>query len=57
LLQELNRQLHVTVLMVTHDREAAAIAGRQFQLVQGKLKQTGGVPAQEPVKIHATHLN
>ena len=28
--------------MVTHDREAAEIADKQFQLDHGKLVQTGG---------------
>lgn len=39
LLQRINRELNVTMLMVTHDPEAAAIADRQFRLDQGKLVQ------------------
>jgi putative ABC transport system ATP-binding protein len=42
LLVRLNRELDVTLLMVTHDPDAAAIAGRQFRLDHGKLRQTGG---------------
>lgn len=37
LLQRLNEQLGVTLLMVTHDTDAAAIAGRQLRLDHGKL--------------------
>lgn len=39
LLQRINRELNVTMLMVTHDPEAAAIADRQFRLDYGKLVQ------------------
>ncbi len=42
LLKRLNAQLNVTLLMVTHDADAAQIAGRQFRLDHGKLVQTGG---------------
>jgi putative ABC transport system ATP-binding protein len=41
LLQGLNEQLHVTLLMVTHDAEAARVADKQFQLDRGKLVLTG----------------
>lgn len=37
LLRRLNEELGVTLLMVTHDTNAAAIAGRQFLLEHGKL--------------------
>lgn len=37
LLQRLNDELEVTLLMVTHDVEAANIAGRQLRLEHGKL--------------------
>ncbi len=37
LLKRLNKELNTTLLMVTHDVNAAAIADRQFKLVQGKL--------------------
>lgn len=37
LLQRLNRELDITLLMVTHDREASLIADRQFYLDHGKL--------------------
>jgi len=42
LLQRLNQQLNVTLLMVTHDVEAAEVAHKQFKLDFGKLVQTGG---------------
>jgi putative ABC transport system ATP-binding protein len=37
LLQRLNNELGVTLLMVTHDAEAAEIAGRRLRLMAGKL--------------------
>jgi putative ABC transport system ATP-binding protein len=37
LLVRLNGELGVTLLMVTHDLDAAAIAGRQLRLERGKL--------------------
>ena len=37
LLRRLNEELGVTLLMVTHDPEAAAIAGRELVLEHGKL--------------------
>ncbi|MBI84371.1 MAG: ABC transporter ATP-binding protein [Planctomycetaceae bacterium] len=42
LLKRLNEQLNVTLLMVTHDTEAAQVAHKQFRLDHGKLVQTGG---------------
>ncbi|MCH1441967.1 MAG: ABC transporter ATP-binding protein [Rubripirellula sp.] len=42
LLKKLKEQLDVTLLMVTHDTAAAAIADKQFCLNDGKLVQTGG---------------
>ena len=39
LLQQLNRQLDVTLLMVTHDADAAKVAGRQIRLEHGKLSE------------------
>ncbi len=42
-LQRINRQLETTLLMVTHDRDAAAIAGRQYFLDHGKLKSREAV--------------
>ncbi|MEX2288483.1 MAG: ABC transporter ATP-binding protein [Planctomycetaceae bacterium] len=42
LLVRLNQELDITLLMVTHDADAATIAGRQFRLDRGKLCQTGG---------------
>lgn len=37
LLKRLNQQLNVTLLMVTHDSDAALIADRRLSLVNGKL--------------------
>jgi putative ABC transport system ATP-binding protein len=46
LLRRLNDELGVTLLMVTHDAEAAAIAGRQLRLEHGKLvERTAAVRA------------
>lgn len=50
LLRRLNEQLNVTLLMVTHDAQAAEIADKQFRLDHGKLLQTGGA-AFEPMVI------
>jgi len=41
LLGRLNRELDITMLMVTHDDHAAATAGRQLTLVGGKLIESG----------------
>lgn len=38
LLQRLNQELDMTLMMVTHDIDAAEIAGRQFRLDYGKLR-------------------
>lgn len=51
LLQQLNEQLNVTLLMVTHDAQAAQIAERQFKLDRGKLVQTGGTT---PAETHVS---
>ncbi len=40
LLQRLNRELGMTLLMVTHDPDAAAIASRQLRLDRGKLLES-----------------
>jgi putative ABC transport system ATP-binding protein len=42
LLERLNDELGVTLLMVTHDADAAAIAGRQLRLEHGKLHEKTG---------------
>jgi putative ABC transport system ATP-binding protein len=49
LLRRLNDELGVTLLMVTHDPEAAAIAGRQLRLEHGKLVELGGAGCTLPV--------
>ena len=41
LLKRLNKELNTTLLMVTHDAEAALIADRQFKLIAGKLVEQG----------------
>jgi putative ABC transport system ATP-binding protein len=41
LLQRLNRELGMTLLMVTHDSDAAARASRQVRLERGKLVEGG----------------
>jgi len=40
LLRRLKEQLNVTLLMVTHDSDAAQIADKQFRLDHGKLRET-----------------
>jgi putative ABC transport system ATP-binding protein len=45
LLRRLNEELGVTLLMVSHDAEAAAIAQRQLHLEHGKLHETQPVVA------------
>jgi putative ABC transport system ATP-binding protein len=40
LLVRLNDQLAITLLMVTHDPDAAAMAGRQLRLTHGALSET-----------------
>ncbi len=47
LLQRLNRELNITMLMVTHDHGVAAIASRQLLLDRGKFFET----QQSTVKI------
>ena len=42
LLRRLNEELGVTLLMVTHDPDAAAIAGRRWHLDHGKLVEHNG---------------
>ena len=39
LLRRINDELGVTLLMVTHDADAAAIASRQLRLEHGKLRE------------------
>jgi len=40
LLQRLNRELGMTLLMVTHDADAAAIASRRLRLDRGRLLES-----------------
>ncbi len=45
LLQRLNRELGITMLMVTHDSDVASIATRQLLLDRGKfVERTTGAP-------------
>ena len=44
LLRRLNTELGMTLLMVTHDPNAAAIAGRQLRLDKGKLAERERTP-------------
>jgi putative ABC transport system ATP-binding protein len=53
LLKRLNEQLQVTLLMVTHDVDAAGVADKQFHLDHGRLVQTGG-PGATPSNHPAT---
>lgn len=41
LIQRLNRELNITVLLVTHDPVAASYARRRLKLVQGKFVEEG----------------
>lgn len=45
LLKRLNQQLEVTLLMVTHDADAARIADQQFRLDHGKLRRDAVAPS------------
>jgi putative ABC transport system ATP-binding protein len=48
LLKRLNRELNITMLMVTHDSSVAAIASRQLILNRGKFEEIPqGVRQQE----------
>ncbi len=49
LLMQLNRDLDVTLLMVTHDPEAASIAQRHWHLDHGKLVEIEKRPAKEVI--------
>ena len=48
LLKRLNQELHITLLMVTHDANAARIAHRQLRLDHGKLVESGESRVQSP---------
>ena len=52
LLQRLNRELGTTFLMVTHDPDAAAIAGRRLRLEQGRLVEVADhVPVSAALEV------
>lgn len=46
LLQRLNRELNITLVMVTHDNEVAAIARRQLRLDRGQVLEQGSATSQ-----------
>jgi putative ABC transport system ATP-binding protein len=46
LLRRLNDELGVTLIMVTHDVDAAAIADRQLRLEHGRLSERSGRAAE-----------
>lgn len=48
LIQRLNRELNITMLMVTHDPVAAAVSNRILRLVQGKLVAPGSAATAFP---------
>lgn len=50
LLRRVNQELGMTLLMVTHDTEAAAVADKQFHLDHGRLRETH--LAQREVESH-----
>ena len=52
LLKQLNRQLGTTLLMVTHDHQAAALASRWLQLDRGQLRPAAA-DAAPPSLAHA----
>ena len=57
LLQRLNKELGATLLMVTHDTEAAEVASRQLRLDHGKLVEAGAQgfePAVYPDALEST---
>jgi putative ABC transport system ATP-binding protein len=45
LLERLNTELGMTLLMVTHDADAAAIASRRLRLLHGKLIESAAAPS------------
>jgi putative ABC transport system ATP-binding protein len=53
LLVRLNKELAVTLLMVTHDADAASIAGRRLTLERGKLIEAG-VTAEHEIHVTAS---
>jgi putative ABC transport system ATP-binding protein len=51
LLRRLNDELGVTLLMVTHDADAAAIAGRQLRLEHGKFSEMPATSMKPPAVL------
>src|SRR5437763_1077784 len=50
LLGRLNQELGTTLILVTHDADAAAVAGRQLRLVKGHLSEDAA-PVLEPGRV------
>ncbi|MCA9053650.1 MAG: ABC transporter ATP-binding protein [Planctomycetaceae bacterium] len=50
LIVQLNHDLGTTILMVTHDLDAAAIAGRQFRLIDGQLHERATTPTTNAIQ-------
>jgi putative ABC transport system ATP-binding protein len=49
-LQELNRDVHLTIIMVTHNQDLAWHASRVFEMRDGQIKEiTGHKPEQKPI--------
>ncbi len=57
LLKRLQEQLEVTLLMVTHDAEAAGIADRQFRLEHGKIRQSLSLERSAPSSTRSQNAN
>jgi len=54
LFQQLNRELHQTIVMVTHDPDHQQYVGRIINLKDGLLEQTGGTASASPdVSTHS----
>ena len=56
LLKRLNKELNITMLMVTHDRDVAGIASRQLLLDHGQILErtpANGAPHHHPVTTEA----
>lgn len=57
LLQRLNRELNITLLMVTHDEEAAGIASRQLRLDRGKIIEVCNKAQPDPANAGLASVN
>lgn len=57
LLKRLNRELNITLLMVTHDEEAAGIASRQLRLDRGRIVEVQDGTQQFPASAGFASVN